>query len=182
MDKSNLLRVELKDIYTLCEERSAHRANVLSLKGIPFDQVAITKQEYGLIHGYCLEGASRIANQCSYVRNATQSGIDALTQSSADTDEAFGRKTEQGEKFYEKEMPDVLFDIEGVSDSQNKYSVVQQFIKSALTGFILYRWYELKGLRDEATSEYLEYEKNVVDIRDNSVYNNRRVQRKYRLF
>jgi hypothetical protein len=173
-------RVDLPEIYAQCERETAYKQQVLDGN---FDDLVITENERPLMHQYCLEGTARISNQVGYVKTSNQSGIDALSYDSVediDTNNS-GETFSEGEKLVYKEMQDIVFDITGVENDQNMYTVVQQLIKSALIAYVLYKWYELKGLQQDSVNKYMQYEQYLPEIRFNCVQNHsRRPSRPYK--
>jgi hypothetical protein len=66
----------------------------------------------------------------------------------------------------------IQFNVTDAVD-QNRYTIIQQFIKSALQSYILWAWWTLKGVVDQAQLEYVIYERMVQNMRFNSVSNHK---------
>lgn len=88
-----------------------------------------------------------------------------------------GKEHETGEKLSKGIGDTVLFSVEGLEDDQNRYTVVQQFIREALIAFVLYKWFTLMGVSSQASIHSSEFDKMVQKVRFNAVNTHQRKNR-----
>ncbi len=84
------------------------------------------------------------------------------------------RQHSSGEKLSRSIGDLVLFSVDDLEDDQVRYTVVQQFIRQALIAFVLYKWFALNGVGEQAAVHYQEFERAAGDVRFSSVRNHRR--------
>jgi hypothetical protein len=169
----------MKDIYGIpeilaaCELRTA-----VKFKGMGMDQsldesIVITKEEYPLIYDFLQEGAAVISSWASFVRNGNQTGIEAITFSCCDDDDPdTGTLIVKGQKLSATKPANLVIAIETLDKKYNqRLTIVQTFIRSALISYILYKWYKMKGASKEANDEYVEHEEFLSKVRFNAVAN-----------
>lgn len=199
IDTKNILRQDLSHFYAECERITSKKARALELDP---DVFVINENDYPDIHSFAMLGASLIADSSDMVKLASQTGIDALTididedtgqdikeYPAADATtglvpETMGKTHEDGEKMVPTLTDQVIFSIEGLDDTQKRYTVVQEFIKEAMIRFVLYKWYDQAGRLDLSRVEYQSYEEALKSVKYNSVRNHKAKSacKPYRLF
>lgn len=178
-DSKNILRLDLEEIYNECQGITEAKARALTLDPNVFAITSVVKNQ---VHQFAMEGASLIANNAGIVRNSSQTGLDALTyEQTVDEPDPIptnefdkeipvnGVCTDENQKLDSGLMDIVLFEIEDVDGEQNRYTMVQTFIKSAMIHYILFKWYKMMGRADLASIEYQEYEEFNGKVRFNAV-------------
>lgn len=192
VDSKNLLRVDIVDIYKDCKNRT----NIYAMaQGLDVNKFTINSNTMDLVHTFAIEGSGLIADKSSMVKSATQSGFDALTfdeelddQEETDEDglviDQMGENLSEGEKLTSGIMDLVLFEIEDVRSEWNRYTVVQNYIKTAMVHYILYKYYATLGMMDAAAINKVAYEENLENVKYNSVRNHERKKacKPYRLY
>jgi hypothetical protein len=193
-DVNNILRVDLPEIYDECQGMTEIKARALELDPDVFAISVVVKNQ---IHSFAMEGASLIADNASIIRNSAQTGMDALTYKEEDDEPdppvendygdiipPYGEDTDLNQKLVKKTQDLILFEIEDIETESNRYTVVQNFIKSALVHYILFKWYELVAKPELAAIEFVEYEKFTGKARFNSIRNQGRINevRPYRMY
>ena len=174
-DKKHLERVDLKDIFSECERITAKRYRALQNQ-VDIDDFVITEEDYTQLLVYAIDAAADIASRCSYVQTSNQTPLEALSYTKEDTlGDGVGRDDfEKGQKLYLSDMPEILFDFEGVDTMHLRYTVVQQFIRAALRYYILSEYYETVGLFNDSAINRTKYDEAVGKVNFNAVVNNNR--------
>lgn len=196
VDNSNILRVDLPEIYAECERRTAYKSKAL---GIDIDTYVLTSNEQEQLHSFAMTGAGEIANKGNMIKSATQTGVEALSYTESATvllenpaandngvvPETMSKTHEAGQKLDLDIMDLVIFEINSdIKSDHNRYTVVQGFIKEALICFVLYKWWLLMDKKDIAAIEFEEYEKSLSSLKFNAVNNHadKCAQRKVRYY
>jgi len=160
-----------------------------------FFVISDEENEVNQLHSFAMEGASMISNHASMVKHYAQTGIDALTYykdlekpTEADSHNEDDKTVEDpdgntiltqdinnnqfnpGQKLVDKEQDIVLFSIENLPDDQTRYTVVQQFIKSSLIHYCLYKWWQLKNLGDLSMSNEKEFYSYLSKVKMNAIH------------
>lgn len=183
-DTKNIIRVDLQEIYNECIARSEF---LCKAENIDPDIFVIKSTAIKMIHSFAMEGAALISDNAGMVKDSCQTGINALTYDD-DLDnpdpvpvnefdkpiEQMGEQADVGEKLEKSIMDFALFNIEDLSTEQNRYTVVQNFIKSALIHYICYKWWTMMNRKDLAASDFGEFTEFNGKVRFNSVRNHKR--------
>ena len=188
VDSANIVRVDLQEVFTECERQSAARSHAID-GGKTVDVIAIVEDDYDDIYTFFMEGAAKIADACNYVQSVDQDGLDALTRSQPNSvDDKSVLEAKEHEKFTGEAMdPDqktlMIFDVPGL-EGFYKNTIVQQYIKEALTHYILFKWYHIKAQFGFSREENQLYETALGICRFNSITNTKRkkVRRHYRYY
>lgn len=86
--------------------------------------------------------------------------------------EIIEREYAEGEKLPKRDQNTIVFNVTDAVEV-NRYTIIQQYIKSALQAYILTQWWSLKGIGDQAALENQNFEKHLQNVRFNSVANHR---------
>lgn len=177
-DSSNLVRVDIEEVFLECRRISQHKSQALD-GGKTYNQIAIEEDEHDDIYNFFMEGAAKIADACNYVTTVDQDGLDALTRTEPnEVDEKSVIAAEEYEKFTGEALdPDektvMEFNVPGLVDFY-KNTIIQQYIKEALTYYILYKWYDMKHFIEIAEVQKSRYEEALGKCRFNSITNTKR--------
>lgn len=185
VDQSNLLRVDLSDCYRAAERISVYRSHNIE-NGLRSDQIAICESDFPLLHDFATEACSKIADSANYIRTATETGLEALTYRPTEESEFYAsqdlshvptRVKLEGESMSAGEKDLVVFGLEELQGREFiKHTVLQTYIKEAITHYILAKWYHTAGLYSDRDQENKMYEEALGNIRFNSVTNKKRVK------
>lgn len=194
----NSNRVDLKDIYRECEKRTSFHSRVY--QGDELNQsIVISADDYDQLFRFSDEAANLIANHANYITCSTQTGLEALTADFTEQDpnphdtvaleDLDERQKQTGELLDKGEMDILEFNIPELDNLKEdekikRYNIVKGFIRSAILEYILYKWYSMTRVNDEAQKSLQEHEKFKDLVRFNSVTNRKRVKktRSYRAY
>lgn len=190
----NSLRVDLKDIYKECGQRTSFHSRVYQEDELN-QKVVISDDDYEILYRFTEEAANLIANHANYITCSSQTGLEALTADFTEEnpnpydvvalEDLNERQKQTGELLDKGEMDTLEFNISQIEDMDAKrYSIVKGFIRSAILEYILYKWYSMNRINDEAQKAFTEFEKFKDLVRFNSVTNRKRVKktRNYRAY
>lgn len=190
VDNSNILRVELNDIYDSLERISAHRSEAFD-QGETVDIFAIVEDDRTDVYPDIMLACAEIADKSNYIRNENENGLDALTRVSngdyegEDLDLVPEKTKLIGESLDPNERDTLTFSVEEMTNfTPNKYTIIQEYIKDAIIHFTLHRWYTMKNSQQFAQEEYQLFDRAMTNIRFNSITNRKRrsVKLPYRYF
>ncbi|MEC7753776.1 MAG: hypothetical protein VYB44_07085 [Bacteroidota bacterium] len=180
VDSSNILRVELLDIYQSLERISAHRSEAHD-GGETVDVLAIVQDDREDVYPDIMLACAKIADAANYVQNQDQNGLDALTRTSDGIYEGYTLDyVPEKEKMIGESLDPNTRDILVFSHPElenftpNKYTIVQEYIKEAIVRFVLSRWYHMKNLKQYSIEEEELFEEALSEIKFNSVTNKKR--------
>lgn len=190
----NSLRVDLKDIYKECGQRTSFHSRVYQEDELN-QKVVISDDDYEILYRFTEEAANLIANHANYITCSSQTGLEALTADFTEEnpnpydavplEDLNERQKQTGELLDKGEMDTLEFNISQIEDMDAKrYSIVKGFIRSAILEYILYKWYSMNRINDEAQKAFTEFEKFKDLVRFNSVTNRKRIKksRNYRAY
>ena len=194
LDTSNNVRVDLQDIYNACEEQTAYHSRMIN-NDEHHQRIIICADDYRLIHPWAMEASSLIADCCNYITNATQTGLDAISNpfgagqtNPNDEKEPIDLMVNQkqtGEYLSKAVMDTLQFNVEQMTGmTPLKYTVTQTYIRAAIIEYVLFKWYELNRLTDSMSMKYKSFEDWVSKLQNNSLNNIKAIKTKkpYRLF
>lgn len=183
----NSLRVDLKDIYRECEKRTSFHSRVY--QGDELNQkVVISQDDYDQLYRFSEEAANLVANHANYITNTVQTGLEAITADFTEEEpnvndeyelpELNEREKQTGEFLVKEEMDTLEFNVSEIEEMDFKrYTIIQGFIRSAILEYILYKWYSMCRINDEAQKALVEHEKFKDLVRFNSITNRKRVKK-----
>lgn len=189
-DSSNILRIELNDIYDSLEKISAHRSDALD-RGETVDVLAIVEDDREDVYSDIMLACALIADAANYVQNEGQNGLDALTRTSnGDYDgldlDMVPEKTKLIGESLDPNLRDILiFSVPELENfTPNKYTIVQEYVKEAIVRFTLSKWYHMKNMLQWAMEEEALFNKALSKVKFNSVTNKKRrsVKLPYRIY
>lgn len=201
VDTKNIIRTDLQEIYNDCKERTFRKCLALKLdpdsyaiSGHETGQLHLFALEgaskianhASMIKYHSQTGIDALSfyqdletpeDADSYVDPDSETANDETVEdpdgNTILVSDIAGREHESGEKL-SKEIQDlIVFQIDDLEEDYNRYTVVQQFIKSALTNYILYKWWELMGQYNEAKVEMAAFMDMADDVRFNAVSTNK---------
>lgn len=180
VDSSNILRVELLDIYQSLEKISAHRAEAFD-GGETVDVIAIVEDDREDVYPDIMLACALIADAANYVQNQDQNGLDALTRISDGIYEGYTldyvpeKEKLIGESLDPDERDTLSFTVPELENfTPNKYTIVQTYIKEAIVRFVLSRWYHMKNKQQFSKEELELFEEAIGNLKFNSVTNKKR--------
>ena len=189
IDSNNIVRVDLTAVFDACRTQSALRSEAMD-RGESIDIVAIGPDRYHAIIDFALEATAKIADSANYIENTEQTGLDALTRQFNSQEGNELSATNESQKFPGEAMdpdlkPQMIFNIPELENvNVQKNTIVQQYIKEAMTHYILYKWYDMRGYFDFGSQEKDKYEEALRKVGFNSINNTKRkgAKRKPRMF
>lgn len=194
LDTSNNVRVDLQDIYNACEEESAYHSRMIN-NDEEHQRIIICRDDYRLIHPWAMEAASIIADSCNYITNASQTGLDAISNPYTEENpnpndekeviDLMVNQKQTGEYLSKSEMDTLEFNVEQMDGmTPLKYSVTQTYIRAAIIQYVLYKWYEVNRLTDSMAMKYRSFEDWVNKLGNSSLANQKAIKTRkpYRLF
>jgi hypothetical protein len=193
VDVKNVLRVDLTDCYRDAERITVYRSHNIN-EGLQSDQLSICESDYSMLHVFAMEACAKIADAANYINSASETGLDALTHYPTETDTEYENEilseVPQTVKLKGESMDSglkdlVVFGIEEIEGRELiKYTVLQTYIKEAITHYILMKWYHTAGMYKDRNEENALYELALNKVTFNSVVNKKRVKsvRKFRHF
>jgi hypothetical protein len=190
VDSSNILRVELKDIFDAVEMETAHKSEALD-EGATVDVMAVVQDDRQDIVPFILLACAEIADHSNYIQDENQNGLDALTRdSNGDYDGTDLSCVDEKQKLIGESLDSNTRDLLVFSISElenfnpNKYTIVQEYIKESIIRFTLHKWYHMKNQRSLSIQEYELYERSLDKVKNNSITNKKRksVRRKHFYF
>lgn len=186
LDTSNNIRVDLQEIYNACEEQSAYHSRIV--ENDSFNQViAICRDDYKMIHSWASEAAVLIADRCNYIKDTTQTGLDAISNpyttenpnphDEKDITDLTSKQKQTGEYLSKGVMDTIQFNVDQM-DNYNplKYTITQTQIRAAIIEYILFKWYELNKINDAMQLKYKQFEFWINKLANNSLNNLKAVQ------
>jgi hypothetical protein len=204
VDTSNNVRVDLQEIFNNCEEQTAKTSRRIGENALS-QSIVITEDDYSLIWAWANEAMVLIADSCNYITNATQTGLNAISEnfypSDPDADppvegnpNPFDEKDhldltqsqkQTGEFLSKKPMDTLEINVTQMSGMEPlDYNLTQTQIRAAIIEYILFKWYLLMGLPNEMSirSNQFDFWKN--KLMTNSINNQKtiKVRKPYRLF
>lgn len=190
----NKLRVDLTDIYKECRKRTSFHSRVYQ-SDLLDQEVVICEDDYDQLYKFSEEAANLIANNANYISCANQTGLEALTADFTEEEPNVNdeialedlneRQKQTGELLVKGEMDTLDFNVEEIEGMDIKrFTIIQGFIRSAILEYILYKWYSVCRINDEAQKAYAEFDKFNTKVRFNSITNRKRVKknRPYRAY
>lgn len=194
IDISNIIRVDLQDIYNSCEEQTAYHSRVIN-NNEEYLRIIICQDDYRLIHPWAMEAASLIADSCNYISNAGQTGLDAISNpyasgqtnpnDSKNPSDLMQNEKQTGEYLSKEELDEIEFNVEQMFNiSPLKYTVIQTYLRAAIIEYVLYKWYELNRIADSSAIKYQTFEEWVSKLENNSLNNQKAIKTRkpYRFF
>ena len=180
IDNSNLLRVDLNDVYDLIENISAHRSQALD-EGQTVDIMAVVEDDRIKIYPFIILATAEIADRSNYIQNVHQNGLEALTRSTdgdfvdQEIDMVPEKHKLMGESLSPNPLDTLVFAVPELENfTPNKYTIIQEYIKEAIVRFALYKWYAMLNASQFASEEYQFFERAVSQLRFNSITNRKR--------
>lgn len=180
VDNSNILRVELLDIYDILEKISAFKSEAFD-GGETVDVLAIVEDNRKDVYPDIMLACARIADAANYIQNQNQNGLDALTRTSDGIYEGYTldyvpeKEKLIGESLDPDERDTLSFTVPELENfTPNKYTVVQEYIKEAIVRFVLSRWYEMKNMQQFSKEQFELFEDAIGNLKFNSVTNKKR--------
>ena len=163
-DKNNINRLDLPEIIEEAQRLTEYKYRGLGKaikENFDHEGFILTPQENKQVLKWILEGTAEIASTSSFAQNSNQTGLDALTYSLIDDDEDVLHPDyyDKGMKLEGNDGMEILFEIPGVVPEQRRYTIVQQFIRTAILNYILFQWYKTIGLYEDSNVHFMEYEK-----------------------
>ena len=167
LDTSNILRVDLQEIYNSCEHQTALHSRIHN-EDKNNQEVIICRDDYAVIHAWAMEAASLIADACNYITNTNQSGLDAITDHFTQADpnpndekdliDLTVNEKQTGERLSSQMMDILTFSVEQMEGMLPlKYTVTQTYIRSAIVEYVLFKWYELNKIQDAMRLKYEQF-------------------------
>lgn len=194
LDTSNILRVDLQDIYNSCEHQTAIHSRIFN-EDKSNQEIVICKDDYAIIHPWAMEAASLVADACNYITSTNQSGLDAITDRSTEQiPNPYNEKEildltqtqkQTGERLNQGLMDILTFNVEQMEGMLPlKYTVTQTYIRSAIVEYVLFKWYELNKITDAMRLKYEQFEFWKNELRTITFNNQKaiKVRKPYRLF
>lgn len=183
----NNLRVDLSDIYKECERRTSFHSRVFE-EGELNQRIVICEDDYEQLYKFSEEAANMIANNANYISCATETGLEALTadfteeepnaNDESTLEDLNERQKQTGELLVKGEMDTMTFNVDELEGMDIKrFTIIQGFIRSAILEYILYKWYSMCRINDEAQKALAEFDKFNKLVRFNSITNRKRVKK-----
>lgn len=178
-DTTNTVRVDLQEIFNAIERQSRYHSSIHQNDEMN-QMIVVTKDDYELIWPWANEAAVLIADQCNYITNTTQTGLDAISNPYADGEnnpndekdiqDLLSNQKQTGE-FLSKQVMDTLeFNVEQMTGfTPLKYSVTQTQIRAALIEYVLFKWYELNKIPDMMAMKWEQFENWMNKLQTNTL-------------
>lgn len=196
VDTSNNVRVDLQELFNACERQSEYHAREYAPDNSDKQlNISITKDDYEIIWPWANEAAVLIADQCTYITNTSQTGLDAISNPYTDQNpnpndekeiiDLLNNQKQTGEYLSKGEMDTLQFNVDQMEGfTPLKYSVTQTQIRAALIEYILFKWYELNKIPDIMSMKWqqFEYWTNKLQTNTLSMQKTIRTRKPYRLF
>ncbi|HAS58510.1 MAG TPA: hypothetical protein DCS64_08440, partial [Algoriphagus sp.] len=179
LDTSNMVRVDLQELFNACEHQTIiHSRN--HDKDLHNQEIVICKDDYELIWSWANDAAVLIADECTYITNTNQTGLDAISNPYTDVDpnphdekdiQNLLINQKQTGEYLSKEVMDTLqFNVEQMQGlTPLKYSVTQTQIRAALIEYILFKWYEVNKIPDMMAMKWQQFEYWVNKLKTNTL-------------
>lgn len=191
VDIKNITRLDLKDIFKNIKRQCAYN---LASDGPEEERFIISDNDMEQLWEFFIEGCSLIATEGKMAKHHFQTGLDAITFydelenpllydtnedgiiTGPDGDdvniENIGNRNHfAGQKLANSNPDYILVSIDNVEDDQLRYTIVQQFIKSALISYVLMKWWMMVGKMHLAQPHQMSYEVYLTKIKENSISN-----------